>query len=91
MPIIKGYGYIDEETPELAMGVVPPWRGRGVGTALLRHVIECASKHYLGISLSVRSTNPAVRLYERAGFTVVPNTEIVNRVSGISYTMVLRF
>jgi ribosomal protein S18 acetylase RimI-like enzyme len=87
----KGYGYVDDAISELAMGVVPPWRGRGVGTALLRCMIGRAKENHSGISLSVRSDNPAVRLYERSGFTAVPGSETTNRVGRLSYTMVLRF
>ena len=36
----RGDGYIDDETPELALGVVPAHRGRGVGTELLRLLLE---------------------------------------------------
>ena len=31
-----GYGFVDEQTPELAVAVVPNARGHGVGSALLR-------------------------------------------------------
>jgi len=69
---LPGYGFVDERTPELTVGVVAGERGRGVGTALLRALLESA--HDAGferISLSVEPDNPAARLYERAGFTRV--------------------
>ncbi len=34
-----GYGFVDAGTPEVALGVVPAWRGRGVGGALLDALI----------------------------------------------------
>jgi ribosomal protein S18 acetylase RimI-like enzyme len=63
-----GYGYIDDYTPELTIAVVPVWRGRGIGTALLERVIEAAQSSYASISLSVSRDNPAIRLYRRLGF-----------------------
>ena len=62
-----GYGYVDDDTPELSMAVEPDHRSKGIGTALLvRLVAECPR-----LSLSVDARNPAVRLYERAGFVPV--------------------
>ncbi|HEU4865918.1 MAG TPA: GNAT family N-acetyltransferase, partial [Actinomycetota bacterium] len=37
-----GYGFVDEETPELAIAVVPNRRGRGIGEALLEALVERA-------------------------------------------------
>jgi ribosomal protein S18 acetylase RimI-like enzyme len=64
----KGYGYVDEETPELGMAVLPEHRGRGVGSELLGRLLESAATVYRSVCLSVSADNPAVRLYERAGF-----------------------
>ncbi|WP_218021320.1 GNAT family N-acetyltransferase [Nocardia crassostreae] len=85
------YGYVDDETPELAIGVMPGMRGAGVGTALLGELLDRARMRVPGVSLSVRITNPALRLYERMGFVEVPGTEVVDRSGGNSVTMVLRF
>ena len=49
----------------------PGQRGRGVGTALLARVLEAAQERYTAVSLSVTASNPARRLYERAGFIVL--------------------
>lgn len=80
--------YYDDETPELAIAVLPAWTGRGVGSALMDQLVQAATGRYPAIVLTVRADNPAVRLYDRFGFAVVD--EIVNRVGTKSYKMLLR-
>ena len=66
-----GYGFVNEETPELAIAVVPSQRGRGVGDELLKALIERArAAGHERLSLSVEPGNPARKLYERHGFEV---------------------
>ena len=67
----KGYGYVDETTPELTIAVLPAYRGKGLGTALLSHLLTMAQGSYPAVSLSVSPANPALRLYQRLGFAVV--------------------
>lgn len=86
----KGYGYVNEETPELAIATVPAYRGQGAGTAALKSLIREAQGLYPAISLSARADNPAVRLYQRLGFQPIPGSEVVNRVAEQSFTMILR-
>src|SRR3954451_2300700 len=33
--LTHGYGFVDERTPEVTIGVAPAYRGRGIGTLLL--------------------------------------------------------
>jgi ribosomal protein S18 acetylase RimI-like enzyme len=67
-----GYGYVDERTPELSIGVVPAHRRRGVGTLLLGGLIDEARRRGLpALSLSVESGNGAIGLYRTAGFETV--------------------
>lgn len=67
-----GYGFVDEETPELAIAVVPSKRGHGIGDELLKALLEKArAGGYARLSLSVEPGNPARKLYERHGFAVV--------------------
>ena len=64
-----GFGFVDEQTPELAIAVVPSRRGRGFGHELLTNLLQCARKDgFDAISLSVAKDNPAVGLYESCGF-----------------------
>jgi ribosomal protein S18 acetylase RimI-like enzyme len=79
----RGYGYVDEETPELGIAVLPEHRGRGVGTGLLLRLLESARDVYRQVCLSVSADNPAARLYERVGFVRVGEC-------GSSVTMVKR-
>jgi ribosomal protein S18 acetylase RimI-like enzyme len=73
------------DVPELAIALTPAARGRGVGTTLLRALIEAAADRYPAVLLSVREGNPAVHLYERFGF--VRESELANRVGGQSIVM----
>jgi GNAT superfamily N-acetyltransferase len=67
-----GYGFVDEQTPELAIAVVPSQRGKGVGEQLLLALIDRAREAgYTSLSLSVEPGNPARNLYERHGFEIV--------------------
>ena len=64
-----GFGYVDDETPEMSIGVARYERGRGIGTALLRGLIaEARSAGIHAISLSVEPDNRAAQLYKREGF-----------------------
>lgn len=66
-----GYGFIDTVTPELSIAVRPDARGCGIGTQLLRRLLQRADESYDRVSLSVSAQNPAVRLYQRLGFASV--------------------
>jgi ribosomal protein S18 acetylase RimI-like enzyme len=86
----RGDGYLDDQTPELAIGVVPAHRGRGVGTELLGRLVETARLLVPAVTLTVREGSPAIRLYERFGFCRSPG-ELVNRVGGQSVRMILTY
>jgi tRNA (cmo5U34)-methyltransferase len=70
--IIPAYGHIDDETPELAISVLPEHRGQGVGTELLSHLFDLLRWcNCWRTSLSVQKANPAARLYQRMGYKIV--------------------
>ena len=51
--------------------VLPEHQGRGIGTAVVRLLIDGASSRNVSVTLSVLAANPrAKRLYERLGFEV---------------------
>jgi ribosomal protein S18 acetylase RimI-like enzyme len=77
----RGYGYVDDQTPELSLAVRPSHRGRGIGSQLLAHLLGEATHRYRAVSLSVSTDNPARRLYERQGFVTL-------KADGESETMI---
>ncbi|MEM9948795.1 MAG: GNAT family N-acetyltransferase [Cyanobacteria bacterium P01_D01_bin.36] len=87
----RGYGYIANDVPELAIAVVPEMRGQGIGTALLSKVLALVKSEFPAVSLSIRADNPALRLYQRMGFVPVTGSEVINREGGLSFTMIYRF
>ena len=53
------------------IALLPPFRGRGLGSAILGAVIAEATANGLPVSIHVERFNPALRLYQRLGFQFV--------------------
>ena len=71
-----GHGYVDDETPEVAIGVRDDARGAGLGTRLLAQLADAAAANgFRRLSLSVDRENPAVRLYERLGYRALTSDD----------------
>ena len=83
----RGYGYINEQTPELAIAVAAPYRGKGIGRRMLEALIRTATGSYATLSLSVRVDNPALRLYRHLGFKQLDGSAIADRAADTSITM----
>lgn len=79
----KGFGFVGNDVPELGMALRSEYRGIGIGTALLKKLIQTLKeKEVKRISLSVDPNNiAAVKLYNRFGFIEVG-------IVGTSITMV---
>ena len=70
--IMADYGHIDNDTPSLAISLLPEYRGLGIGTRLLNDLLLLLQEHgYLRASLSVQKEDPALRLYQGTGFRIV--------------------
>ena len=68
-----GFGFVDEDTPELTISVVPSRRGPGVGRELLDALLaQARDDGYEAVSLSAEKDMTG--LYERYGFAVVEDT-----------------
>jgi len=72
--------------PELGwvsvLGVLPPWRRKGLGLALLRHAFGEFHRRGLrrvGLGVDAENTTGAVRLYRRAGMRPVRRSDISMR------------
>ena len=74
--IMDDYGHIDDETPSFAISLYEEYRNMGIGTALMRDMLEfLKDKGYKRTSLSVQKVNYAVRMYQKVGFEVIDENE----------------
>ena len=58
----------EDEIRIMDIALLPEHRGRGVGTQILRGLLEEGALTGKRVSIHVEMNNPAVRLYERLGF-----------------------
>lgn len=73
---IDAFGHIDDTVPEFAISVYPQYRGKGIGTELMRKMIEYLSeKGYSKTSLAVQKDNYALKMYQKAGFEISVENE----------------
>ncbi len=71
-----GFGFVDEQTPEVSIAVVPSRRGRGIGSELLDALIDAAKEQgYGSLSLSVADDSPAMHVFEKQGFEQFEQTD----------------
>ena len=74
--ILDDYGHVDDETPSFAISLEAEARGRGIGTALMRAMLEAlGAAGYRQASLAVQKANRALRLYKKVGFETVRENE----------------
>jgi len=55
--------------------ILPEKQGGGLGSSILKKLIDDAVQAHVSVSLSVLKVNPARRLYERLGFRIVGENE----------------
>ncbi|MGH2876210.1 MAG: GNAT family N-acetyltransferase [Solirubrobacteraceae bacterium] len=75
----SGRLYVDRTPAEihvLEIALLPEHRGRGIGTELLRGLIDEARQSGRRVTLSVLRFNPALALYRRLGFSATGSDEV---------------
>lgn len=71
-----GYGFVDEETPEITVAVNPEFRRQGIGARLMKAIEdEYKSIGIKAISLSVDNRNDAKKLYEKLDYVELRSEE----------------
>jgi ribosomal protein S18 acetylase RimI-like enzyme len=74
---------VDEDPPELRLmdiALLPQWRNRGIGSALLDALLAEATARGLTVTLHVERWNPARTLYERLGFVDRGEDDVYGRM-----------
>jgi ribosomal protein S18 acetylase RimI-like enzyme len=73
---MKGYGSIDEITPELAISLYKEYRGCGIGTEMMENMLTHLKQvGYSKISLAVQKANYALKMYQKLGFQIINEDE----------------
>lgn len=74
--IMHDYGHVDDETPSFAISLYKEYRGKGIGTALMRRMLGLLKEQeYKKVSLAVQKANYAVRMYKHVGFETIDENE----------------
>lgn len=77
-----GYGFVNDQTPEITMAMLPGYRNQGLGSKMYRDFEELARElRFTSLSLSVDKANPACRFYLRQGYEII-------KEEATAYTMV---
>jgi len=67
-----GFGFVDEETPEMTVVVIPARQGQGIGQRLVTALVERARENgYPAISVSVQRGHPDEQSLRENGFEQV--------------------
>ena len=70
--IMDDYGHVDDDTPSFAISLYKEYRGKGIGTELMKHMLELLRQQgFKRASLSVQKANYAAKMYEKVGFRAI--------------------
>ena len=65
------------------IAIVNKWRNKGIGSFLIRRLMDEAAALQKPVRLSVFKLNPALRLYERLGFSIVHEDGVYSEMKWI--------
>lgn len=65
----------DDKIFLLNLKIDPKFQDNGIGTELIRKMVNSSEKENKPVELQVLKVNPAQKLYERLGFEVIDETE----------------
>lgn len=74
--IMNDYGHIDNNTPSFAISLYKEYRGKGIGTTLMKEMLTALKvRGYKQASLSVQKENYATKMYQKVGFQIISENE----------------
>lgn len=74
--IMDDYGHVDDKTPSFAISLYKEYRGCGIGTDLMKNMLELLKKNgYKQASLAVQKLNYAVKMYKDVGFYIIDEND----------------
>ena len=74
--IMNDYGHVDDETPSFAISLIPECRGKGIGTRLMRDMLNLLKEQgFKRASLAMQKANYAVRMYKNVGFEIIDEND----------------
>ena len=69
---------VEERTDDVflrAIEIHPTYQQQGLGTTIIQHIINDAARKMKPVRLQVLKVNPAKKLYDRLGFSVIEDTK----------------
>ncbi len=74
--VMDDYGHIEDGVPSFAISLYKEYRGRGIGTALMKRMLQALRERgYEKASLAVQKANYAVKMYQSVGFEIMDENE----------------